>query len=104
MSKIGHLLNQSLNDPGRTRASLMLSLVLATPFLLSACPRNDGPPNPRRSASSKSQPSPASEPIPGAVAFNGERAMEHVRKQVDFGPRPPGSPELAKARAYIVDQ
>jgi len=42
--------------------------------------------------------------IPGAVAFNGERAMEHVKKQVDFGPRPPGSPELARTRAYIVDQ
>lgn len=30
--------------------------------------------------------------------------MDHVRKQIDFGPRPPGSPELEKTRAYIVDE
>lgn len=30
--------------------------------------------------------------------------MEHVRKQMAIGPRPPGSPELAQTRAYIVDQ
>jgi glutaminyl-peptide cyclotransferase len=35
--------------------------------------------------------------------FDGERAFEHVRKQVEFGPRPPGSPELEKARAYIIE-
>jgi glutaminyl-peptide cyclotransferase len=28
--------------------------------------------------------------------------MDHVRKQIEFGPRPPGSEELAKTRAYIV--
>ena len=30
--------------------------------------------------------------------------MDHARKQVEFGPRPPGSPQLEKTRAYIVDQ
>ncbi|HEV7746150.1 MAG TPA: M28 family peptidase [Pyrinomonadaceae bacterium] len=40
--------------------------------------------------------------MPGAVAFNGERAMDHVKKQVEIGPRTPGSPELAKTREYIV--
>ena len=30
--------------------------------------------------------------------------MDHVRKQLDFGPRPPGSPELEKTRAYIVNE
>lgn len=30
--------------------------------------------------------------------------MDHVRKQLDFGPRPPDSPELAKTRAYIVSE
>lgn len=39
---------------------------------------------------------------PVAAAFNGERAMEHVKVQVDIGPRIPGSPELAKTREYIV--
>ena len=36
--------------------------------------------------------------------FDGERAFEYVRKQVEFGVRPPGSPELEKTRAYIIDQ
>lgn len=42
---------------------------------------------------------------PGKISdFDGDRAFEHVRKQVEFGPRPPGSPELEKTRAYILDQ
>jgi glutaminyl-peptide cyclotransferase len=38
------------------------------------------------------------------AAFNGERAMDHVRKQIDFGPRPPDTPQLAKTRAYITGE
>jgi glutaminyl-peptide cyclotransferase len=38
------------------------------------------------------------------AAFNGERAMAHVRKQIDFGPRPPDSPPLAKTRVYISSE
>lgn len=30
--------------------------------------------------------------------------MDHVRKQLAFGPRPPGSPQLEKTRAYIVNE
>ena len=30
--------------------------------------------------------------------------MDHVKKQIDFGPRPPDTPELAKTRAYIADE
>jgi len=42
---------------------------------------------------------------PGKISdFDGARAFEHVRKQVEFGPRPPGSPELEKTRAYILNQ
>jgi Zn-dependent M28 family amino/carboxypeptidase len=33
--------------------------------------------------------------------ISGEKAMGHVRAQVAFGPRPPGSPELQKCREYI---
>jgi len=36
--------------------------------------------------------------------FDGERAFEYLKKQVEFGPRPPSSPELEKTRAYIMDQ
>jgi Zn-dependent M28 family amino/carboxypeptidase len=41
--------------------------------------------------------------VPGAVVFNGERALDHVRKQIDIGPHPPGSPEIARAREYIIN-
>jgi Zn-dependent M28 family amino/carboxypeptidase len=38
------------------------------------------------------------------LSIDGERAFEHVRKQVEIGPRPAGSAELAKARDYIVGE
>lgn len=73
-----------------------LSFVLTFPLLLLGCP----------SSSNKPSEANSSEPATNAVKsdFDGNRALEHVRKQVEFGPRPPGSPELEKARAYIVDQ
>jgi glutaminyl-peptide cyclotransferase len=41
----------------------------------------------------------------GAQArFDGERAFEHLRRQVAFGPRPAGSAALAECRRYIVAQ
>jgi len=30
--------------------------------------------------------------------------MEHARKQIDFGPRPPDTPALAKTRNYIISE
>jgi glutaminyl-peptide cyclotransferase len=39
-----------------------------------------------------------------ATTLSGEKAMEHVRAQVAFGPRPPGSPQLQKCREYIEQQ
>jgi glutaminyl-peptide cyclotransferase len=36
-----------------------------------------------------------------ATAVSGANAMEYVRDQVAFGPRPPGSPALQKCRKYI---
>lgn len=39
-----------------------------------------------------------------AASFSGQRAYEHVKKLVEFGPRPAGSKELARARRYIVEQ
>jgi hypothetical protein len=89
-----------MRRPDSNRAAL-LAAVLLTPLPFTACPKNDPPPRPRASVStSPRQPSPA--PIP--TGFNGERAMDHVRKQIDFGPRPPDTPQLAKTRAYIVNE
>jgi glutaminyl-peptide cyclotransferase len=37
-------------------------------------------------------------------ALRGEKAMEHVRAQVAFGPRVPGSAALQKCREYLIEQ
>ena len=39
-----------------------------------------------------------------AEDFSGVRAFEHVKKAVEFGPRPSGSPAIRKLQAYIVHQ
>jgi len=36
--------------------------------------------------------------------FSGEKALVHVQKLVDFGPRPAGSDAITRARAYIEEQ
>ena len=82
---------------------MTLALLVAAPLLFIACPKEERP-DVRGGMSTRPQPANSAAPIPGAVAFNGERAMEHVRKQLDFGPRPPGSPELAKTRLYISNE
>jgi Zn-dependent M28 family amino/carboxypeptidase len=45
-----------------------------------------------------------SSPAKSASDFDGERAFEHVRKQVEFGPRPAGSAELEATRNYLIEQ
>jgi glutaminyl-peptide cyclotransferase len=78
----------------------LLVCLLSLPAFLTGCPNNDGPKGTGVSPSSKETINPAV--VPGAVQFNGERAMAHVKKQMEIGPHPPGSPELAKAREYII--
>src|SRR5437773_549341 len=36
--------------------------------------------------------------------FSGEKALAHVQRLVDFGPRPPGSEAIEKSRGYIENQ
>jgi hypothetical protein len=81
----------------------VLILLIIWPLLFIACPRNESKDNSRVGVS-MGTPTPPPAPIPEAVAFNGERALEHVRKQLSFGPRPPGSAELAKTREYIMNE
>ena len=76
-------------------------MVFVAPLLFLACPKEDPPSRPRATVSSSARPS---APSPVVVAFNGERAMDHVKKQIDFGPRPPDTQPLAKTRAYIVNE
>ena len=81
----------------------LLATVIMLPVLFTACPKNELPPRPRGGMSTSPRPAPT-KPVPIVAAFNGTRAMDHVKKQVDFGPRPPDTPELAKTRSYIADE
>ena len=87
--------------PRRWGTGLKLSVVFL-PLLFIACPKNEPPTNPRVGVGEK--PVSESTPAPLPVAFNGERALDHVRKQLEIGPRVPGSPELAKTREYIIGE
>jgi len=83
--------------------NLAIAVCLLTVSLsLTACPKNEKPPSARIATSNRAEEASPSV-VPGAVAFNGERAMQHVKKQMEIGPRIPGSPELAKTRDYIVN-
>ena len=82
----------------------VLVVAILAPLLFIGCPRSDSRPDNSRVGVSMGTPSKAPTPIPSAVAFNGERALQHVRKQLEFGPRPPGSSELAKTRDYIIGE
>jgi glutaminyl-peptide cyclotransferase len=69
--------------------------VLILPLSLLGCPSNSNKP---------SDMAPTNSPTKSGSDFDGNRAFEHVRKQVEFGPRPAGSAELEKTRGYIIDQ
>ena len=81
---------------------ILVAAVLLMPLPFAACPKEDLPARPRAKMSTSPRQSDVNTPIPSA--FNGERAMDHVRKQIDFGPRPPDTPQLAKTRAYITNE
>ncbi len=80
-----------------TGARVLCLLVLA--LAAAACPKNDKGPRVSSSESPGGTKPPASSP----TTFNGERAMDHVRKQLEFGPRVSGSAQLAKTRDYIIN-
>lgn len=48
--------------------------------------------------------SPAPQSTPATTtSFDGERAFQHVKAQVEFGPRPAGSAALEKTRGYLLE-
>src|SRR6266404_383150 len=89
--------------PSVTNRIVAFLLVASLPLLLTGCPRNEAPPATRAGiASGSTSNSPPAAPL--VVAFNGERAMDHVRKQIEIGPHPPGTSELARTRDYIINE
>jgi glutaminyl-peptide cyclotransferase len=79
------------------------SLALFLPLLLISCPRSDKKPDAGRVGISETS-SASVTPAYFVPAFNGERAMENVRKQVEIGPRAPGSAGAAKTRTFIINE
>ncbi|HEX7295875.1 MAG TPA: M28 family peptidase, partial [Pyrinomonadaceae bacterium] len=89
--------------PSLSARSLTLAWCVLLPLVFAACPKNDVPVKPRVGVSA-AKPAPT-KPVPTAAAtFNAERAMQHVRKQVDIGPRPPDTTALERTRQYIMNE
>ncbi len=84
------------------KVARLLCLLVLTVFVV-ACPKNDKVPGGPRVGVSE-RPAESNPPVVGPTSFNGERAMDHVRKQIEFGPRVAGSAQLAKTRDYIINK
>ena len=82
------------------QSAIRSSLLLAICILSLACANSD--------VASKSAPASTtsiateSEQAKKTTDFNGERAFNHVKTQVEFGPRPAGSAALEKTREYLT--
>src|SRR4051794_15135177 len=80
------------------RRTILFLLILS--LGLAGCKSNPAPTgNGSNQSSNTTTPATSTTPAPTppaqAIAFDGGRAYEHVRKQVEIGPRPAGSTELA---------
>src|SRR5437773_1249934 len=91
---------ESSSATHRVSRFTMFAVLLTASVALVGCPNSAN-----RSAVNGTSSAPDSSDTAKHVSdFDADRAFEHVRKQVEFGPRPPGSPELEKSRAYIIYQ
>src|SRR5207237_5520437 len=89
----------SLPSSLRLSRYLTLASALLVLLLLFGCPSgtSNQPIDEKSSSPSTSSPSPK-----GASDFDGERAFEHVSKQVVLGVRQPSSNELVKTCGYFI--
>ncbi|MGA9993872.1 MAG: M28 family metallopeptidase [Pyrinomonadaceae bacterium] len=91
---------------GKSVRAFFLSLLFVTlPLAFIACPGNKTQVGNNNNAPAVT-PAPVTQnqASPASATFDGERAFEQVRKQVEFGPRPAGSAELAKTQDYIINE
>jgi hypothetical protein len=88
----------------RARVSGLLSLALLIALGAAAC-RNETTGNGNTGTQNGATPAASASPAtPQPSAFDGSRAFTHVSKQVEFGPRPAGSSELARTREYLTSE
>jgi glutaminyl-peptide cyclotransferase len=91
--------------PAKTaRKTFVLLLILTLPLIFTACPGGNSNRNNNVSTGATPAASPSPTNASPRLVIDGERAFEHVRKQVEIGPRPAGSAELARTREYIVGE
>jgi glutaminyl-peptide cyclotransferase len=84
-------------SPRNSFRFLALAFLLMASLVLLGCPSGANKP-------ANETPSVPSSPGKSASDFDGDRAFDHVRKQVEFGARPAGSAELEKTRNYLIEQ
>src|SRR5437667_6477923 len=94
---------------GSSRPRKLTSYValVALPLCLIACPgpNKEAPDTaPKSTVSTENASHPTTASSSAKLTIDAERAFKHVEKQVDFGPRPAGSEQLAKTREYILDE
>lgn len=95
-------MKQSLNIRLRRIEAKSFTLLLAVALFFPSCSGNKTNSNTGANVTPSATPTPTSPQT--KFSIDGDRAFEHVRKLVEIGPRPAGSPELAKARDYIVNE
>jgi hypothetical protein len=83
---------------------ILITLICLTPWLTVAC-NTQQPQAPLQSTASTEPtlPKPAATNLTKPT-FDGERAMTHVRRQVEFGPRYAGTPALQETRQYLINE
>lgn len=91
-------------------AAVAMGIVCAG-ILAAACGSNSpsaaGQPPPPAASTSAAAPQQFSLPPakdPGVDGFSGQRAWNQVKKQVDFGPRPPDTDAIRKLQAYLLSE
>src|SRR2546421_2718787 len=97
-------LNKGTKKLQRKIEAKSFALLLALALFLPSCSGNKTNSNIGSNVTPTATPTPTPTSSQTKFSIDGDRAFEHVRKQVEIGPRPAGSAELAKARDYIVNE
>ena len=84
------------------QSAIRISLLLAICLLSLACAKDGVASKPKPTPNTSA--TPETEQAKKTTDFNGERAFNHVKTQVEFGPRPAGSAALEKTREYLVKE
>lgn len=113
MNKLSKTLSELLHETWNLawsvcRRALVAAFLLGASAALVACAGKARSgmsvlPKPSASMLPTATPFPAPTPTPMPVRFDGAQAYQRVLEQCGFGPRPPGSPNLALLGDYILD-